>query len=152
MDSVISNQGKLIQQGNSLQGSADRIANAVEDMRNNQRNEAYNGPLPSAGDYQYPSNLPDGTDWNENSDGSEVGKAAAEKLQQVAPAGPDIFQGSITAGGDPCVSGNLMGSEINICFNYPWMQTGYSIMRVALIALAYIQTALILRRGWGGTN
>lgn len=152
LGSVNDNMGKLVQQGNNMQGALDRIANATEDMRNNQRNEAYDGGLPSSGDYKYSGDLPEGTDWNENSDGSEVGKGAAQKLQQAPSTGPDVFQGSITAGGNPCVSGNLMGSEINICFNYPWMQTGYSIMRVALIALAYIQTALLLRRGWGGTN
>jgi hypothetical protein len=65
------------------------------------------------------------------------------------PSEPPILP-SVTASGQPCISGHITVSgrpiPVDICFNEPWMETGYAIMKIIFIGLAYIQTAILLNK------
>lgn len=57
---------------------------------------------------------------------------------------------SITATGQACLDGTVtihgQPKQLSICFNRPWMLQGYAIMRVMLIAIGYLQVAMMLNR------
>ena len=61
------------------------------------------------------------------------------------------FDGSITASNvNACISGAITvhnsNVPVSVCFDHPWMLTGYRIMKIFMIFLGYLQTAMLLNK------
>lgn len=107
--------------------------------------------VPTLSGNEFDSLIPNDNDYNEHNDsitlGTDTGNAYITKYinPQVSPVNAHI-----TASGSPCLSGTVTihnkNTPVSICFNKPWMLQGYAIMKIIFIAIAYLQTAMLLNK------
>lgn len=104
-------------------------------------------------DFPDADNLPDDGNYTEFDDNttlaSDQAAAYAEENLVIDPENSPI-NAEITATGDPCLDGNISlhghSIPVSICFNRPWMLQGYAIMKILMIGIAYLQTAILLNK------
>jgi len=78
---------------------------------------------------------------------ANLDKAALLEPAQ-GPAAPSIITTTVDA--SACMEGDIhVGhtvKHVQICFNKPWMMTGYAIMKPIMIVIGYLQVAMMLNR------
>jgi len=113
---------------------------------------ATNSPAPTLSGDEYDSSLPTDNDYTEHDDNQTLAtdQAGSYIAEMELVEEQELFLASITAIGQPCITGNVTfhgnNVPVSICFNKSWMLTGYAIMKVIFIGLAYIQSAMMLTR------
>lgn len=89
----------------------------------------------------------DAKNWTQYDDPSQVAQNRANQdFQNIPSAGPLPLQMDINVSGSPALSGVMFGRTIEIRFDRPWMQTGYSIMATMLVGIGYLQVFLMINR------
>lgn len=149
LGAVISNQGKQIGQGDTAIDYARRQLGALEDIRN-ELAEENNADVPGLPDQpELDGSIPDTKNWTEYDDAETIGQEQGQKqidiIEGAQGDSPFTF-GINTSGSDPCLSGPMFGTQIDICFNRPWMLTGYAIMNGITISIGYLQAFLMIQR------
>lgn len=149
LGAVISNQGKQFGQGDKIIDYQRRQLGALEDIRNNLAEEK-NADIPGLPDQpELDGSIPDTKNWTEYDDAEAIGQAQGQKqidiIENLESDSPFTF-GLNTSGADPCLSGPLLGTQIDICFNRPWMLTGYAIMNGITISVGYLQAFLMIQK------
>lgn len=86
-----------------------------------------------------------------NEMGDELAIALEDRLSGVSsPLNASVT----TQNTSHCLTGSLLFGQstanMNICFDRPWMLSGYQVMRALFIAVGYFQTFLMLNRVWLG--
>jgi len=110
------------------------------------------GASPTLSGDEYDSSLPTDNDYTEHDDNQTLATEQAGNYiaEMELVEEQELIEASITAIGSPCMTGNITfhGNNIpvSICFNKNWMLTGYAIMKVIFIGLAYIQSAIMLTK------
>lgn len=149
LGAVIDNQGKQIGQADKANDYARRQLGVLEDMRNQMAKEA-NADVPGLpGEPNLDGSIPDTKNWGEYDNAQSVGQAQGEKQIDITEANRSENPFSLainTSGADPCLSGPLLGTTIDICFNRPWMLTGYAIMNGIFISVGYLQAFLMIQK------
>lgn len=145
--------GQKIGEGNEL---LEDISNKLDNLEGEEEEEgppddsAYPGPIEFSEDAD-----PDGEyDFTQYSDSESLGAAVGQSQVDDLEAGVsnNVFPipASITATGNACISGNVtihgQQKALSICFDKPWMQQGYSIMRLILIGIGYLQSIILLNK------
>lgn len=127
-------------------GLEDNIAAANDE-------EKYEGPMPEQPEFD--ATLENEAQYSENEDG--VGKATEQAGTEWALQETDLNNATkpynaqiTTSGANACITGSIRQVPVNICFDRPWMLQGYAIMKLILIAMGYLQTAMLLNRGLAG--
>lgn len=128
-----------------------KIAGEIEEVQGILNSMKYTGEVPSADDYDF-----DGTIEGYGYNYSEYGEAGplAETKATTDSTGiynsykddPLPFNTSLTASADACLNGSIHNTTVNICFDKPWMLTGFGLMKIILIGVGYLQTAMLLNR------
>lgn len=149
LGAVISNQGKQLGQGDTIIDYQRRQLGVQEDIANKLEELTGGDVPPLPGVLDPDSSIPDTKDWDEHDDpvaeGQEQGQKQINLIEQSQMESPFSLTLN-TSGANPCLSGPLLGTTIDICFNRPWMLTGYSIMQGILISIAYLQAFLMVNR------
>lgn len=131
-----------IREGNK---DLDRIADKLDQ----QKTDAQGPDVPS-----FDSSVGESQEWSEYDDGETLGQTRAGSFQSdlstLLGENPSPISGVLTASGDPCLTGNVTihnnSKAVSICFNKPWMEQGYSIMKLIFIGLGYLQAALLVMK------
>lgn len=149
LSAVIGNQGKQIGQGDKILDYQRRQLAALEDIRNDLA-EDENGEVPDLPDQpELDGSIPDAKNWTEYDDADAIGQAQGQKQIDIiegAQSDSPFNFGINTAGSEPCLSGPMFGTQIDICFNRPWMLTGYAIMNGITISVGYLQAFLMIQK------
>ena len=102
---------------------------------------------------EFNSDLPTDDNYTEYENGEQLATDSATTYAQdnlIYDPDSSPINAEITASGDPCINGNIslhgQSIPIAICFNKPWMLTGYSIMKILMIGIGYLQTAILLNK------
>jgi len=149
LGAVISNQGKQIGQADKGLDYQRRQLDALEDIKNEMAKDD-NADVPNLPDQpELDGSIPDTKNWTEHDDAEAVGQAQGQKqidiIEDYQSDSPFTF-GINTSGADPCLSGPMLGTQIDICFNRPWMLTGYAIMNGITISVGYLQAFLMIQK------
>lgn len=128
-----------------VEGAVGKVNNTLESM-------SYTGEQP--GNVEYSSDISGEADYSQYDDmTSRVDGYITDDqtfLNEQIASNQSPFNYSITASSSKCVTGTLMNKEVSACFDEPWMETAYSIMKTILIFMGYIQSAMLINRGIGG--
>lgn len=153
LGAVISNQAKQLGQGDTIIDYERRSLGVQEEIRN-KLNEITNEEIPELpGDLELDGTIPDTKNWAEYNDAAAIGLTRAQKqIDEIEEAQIESpFNLTInTQGAVPYLSGPMFGRIIEIRFDRPWMQTGYSIMNAMLIGIGYLQGFLMVNRTFTG--
>lgn len=149
LSAVIGNQAKQLGQGDKILDYQRRQLGALEDIRN-ELAEDDNGEAPGLPDQpELDGSIPDTKNWTEYDDAEAIGQAQGQKQIDIiegAQSDSPFSFGLNTSGADPCLSGPMFGRQIDICFNRPWMLTGYAIMNGITISVGYLQAFLMIQK------
>lgn len=149
LGSIISNQAKQLGQGDTANDYARRQLGVQEEIRNKLA-EMNQGEAPSLPDQpELDGSIPNDKNWTEYDDSQAAGQDQAQKEIDIAESAQTQSPFSLTldtSGADACLSGPMMGTTVDICFNRPWMLTGYSIMQGILIGIGYLQAFMMVNR------
>ncbi len=151
MNQNIITLGQIGERGNQ---KLDGIKAAIEniDVGGDAPDESYNGTAPDTPDFD--GSLPTENDYTEYDNADTLASTAAQEqidlIDADIAANPSPIDAQITATGDACLDGTVTinghNKALSICFNRPWMLQGYAIMKVILIGIGYLQTAMLLNR------
>lgn len=148
LGAVISNQGKQIGQGDKSLDYQRRQLDALEDIKNElakDDNESQNPGLPD--NLQLDTGVGDAKNWTEHDDSNQVARNRATEDINGIPSTPQLPMSiDLQISSSPVLSGQMFGKTIEIRFDRPWMETGYSIMAVMLIGIGYLQVFLMVNR------
>lgn len=160
LGAVINNQGKMIgqldkgldYQRQGLGVSKDILASQKEGNgvlgEINDKLDILTNPevpgFPGYGDMDDGS-LGDAKNWTEYDDAASVGASRAQnEINRMPSTQTPLNFGITTNGATPVLSGTVLGSTIEIRFDRPWMQTGYSLMHAIFIGVGYLQAFLMI--------
>lgn len=98
------------------------------------------------------SDVNTGDDFSGRDDAPGLASGAAgddfADIQGDLDAGLSPFSGTLTVENpNACLSGTIMRTPVSVCFDEPWMLQVYAAMKVVLISIGYIQTAILINRG-----
>jgi hypothetical protein len=155
LDSISNNTKKGVTADNQKIAELKKINEGLQDL-NNRPDESYNGQTPDVPEFN--SDLPETEEYYNdayNSVDLATGKATDDFTELDTSNIESPYQGALTVADiNTCIDGTitLKGNPkpVQVCFNKPWMERGYAIMKLILIALGYIQTAMLINRGLGG--
>ncbi len=126
---------------NGLAGEVDQIGDQIGSM-------AYEGDAPI--EPTFDSEVGTDNDYTEYDDNISLAEQHASSDSQSIIAEFGIQESPISAtlsgNGDPCLNGTICGKSVSACFDKPWMLTAYGAMKVILIAMGYVQTAILLNK------
>lgn len=90
----------------------------------------------------------DSQNWTEYDDPAQVAqnRIATETQNYTPSAGSLPLDMNLNISGSPVLSGVMYGKTVEIRFDRPWMQTGYSIMAALLVGIGYLQVFLMINR------
>lgn len=151
LGAIISNQGKQLGQGDKMIDYQRRQLGVQEEIRNklNEMANAEEPTLPAHGELD--TSIPDTKDWDEHDDHNAVGEARANRtIQNLETVESPLTFDVTTNGSSPVLAGQMFGREIQIRFDRPWMETGYSIMHAIFIGIGYLQVFLMINRTMTG--
>lgn len=154
LGAVIGNQAKQIGQGDKMldyqrqQLGATKDGNSTLKDIDDKLDEMLTSDVPSLPSHnEIDGSLGDEKDWNQYDNIDQVGEdkanraiAIAEKQDLQSPLNFNIT----TTGSSPVLSGQMMGRTVEIRFDRPWMETGYSIMHAIFIGIGYLQAFLMI--------
>lgn len=154
LGAVVSNQAKQLGQGDKIldyqrqQLGVSKDGNSKLDNINEKLDEMLNPEVPNLPEYgEIDGSLGDAKQWDEYDNVVEVGQERAGREIAIAESQkletPLTF-GFTTNGMSPVLSGQMMGKNIEIRFDRPWMETGYDIMHGIFIGLGYLQAFLMI--------
>lgn len=147
LSAMISNQAKALGQGDKIIDYNRQQLGILKDIRD-KLNEDSTGSNPGVpGSVNYDSSIGNEKDWGEHDNFSQVGHDRAlreQSLQSASPGMPLSF--SLHASGGPALSGQMFGRTVEIRFDRPWMETGYSLMKVLFVGIGYLQVFLMVNR------
>lgn len=145
--SVIANQGKQLGQGDDIIDYQRRQLGALEDIRNQMKEDGRVENPGVPGNLELDTGVGDAKEWGEHDDWQQVAQDRANRdLQNLPGSTPLPLDFDLTASGSPVLSGVMYGRTIEIRFDRPWMQTGYSIMAALLVGIGYLQVFLMINR------
>jgi len=113
----------------------------------------FDGEVPDVPNFDI--TLPTEHDYTEYDDSSTLASDEATSTfndittdpNNVSPINAQITASSQNA----CIDGSFtirgISKPVSICFDRPWMLQGYAIMKVILIGIGYLQSAMLLNRG-----
>lgn len=147
LGAVINNQGKQLAQGDTMIDYQRRQLGAIEDIRNKlgEGDGSSNPGVPDEPDFN--TDIGNEKNWTEHDNPEQVGQARAARdiakngSVQSSPVNIDIQTSPSSS-----LTGIVLGQSIEIRFNMPWMLTLYSIMKVVLVGLAYLQVFFMINR------
>lgn len=153
LGAVISNQAKQLGQGDKIIDYQRQQLGTLKDIKDklNENDNLTNPGVP--GQLELDSSLGDSKNWTEHDNPDDVGHArASREISNMAsvPSNPLNFE--IQTSSSSVLSGVVRGHTIEIPFNRSWMETMYSIMKVILIGLGYLQVFFMINRTLIGDN
>lgn len=147
LGAVIGNQAKQLNQGDKIIDYNRQQLGVLKDIRDElkEQNSPGNPGVPGAIDYD--GTVGDAKNWTEYDDPEQVGQARATREQALQNSTPELpLSFRLQASGSPALSGQMFGRQVEIRFDRPWMETGYSLMQVLLIGIGYLQVFLMVNR------
>jgi hypothetical protein len=136
----------------SLKGAGQATLSDIVDAVNGLNDNATSSVVPELTGEEFNTELPD-IEYGQYDDYNKLASdQAAAFAQQHLVIDPDStpINADVTASGDPCLNGNITVHNtqvpVSICFNKTWMLQGYAIMKILMIGLAYLQTAILLNK------
>lgn len=110
--------------------------------------------LEAPGQVEFDPSVGDSEDWTEYDDTATISQEMATTkqtaLETLIAGSSNPITAAITASGSACLSGDVSlhgkSKALSICFDRPWMEQGYSIMRLVLMGIGYLQVALMINR------
>lgn len=138
-----------IREGNKDLSRLGNKLDEIDDKLDQQKTDAQGPDVPS-----FDSSVGEAQEWSEYDDGETLGQTRSgsfqSELSTLLGENPSPISGVLTASGDPCLTGNVTihnnTKAVSICFNKPWMEQGYSIMKLIFIGLGYLQAALLVMK------
>lgn len=147
LGAVISNQAKQLGQGDTMIDYERRQLAELKEIKDElkDQNNPDNPGVP--GNLTLDAGVGDAKDWTEHDDPVQVGQDRANQVLQSTPDAPDLPMNlNLQLSGAPALSGTMFGKTVEIRFDRPWMQTGYSVMAALLVGIGYLQVFLMINR------
>lgn len=154
LGAVISNQKAQIDQGDKIIDYQRENLGATEQIRDTLKkweHEAIPGLPTIPGD---DTTIPNTKNWTEHDNPATVGADRANReIAKFGTMTPSPLNFNVTANGSaPALTGTMFGRQLEIRFDRPWMETGYSIMHALFIGIGYLQVFLMVHKVMTGGN
>lgn len=154
LDALNSNLAKQIGQADKLNDYERQELGVLKDIRQDVKDvekaikdftAAPNNGLPGYGETD--NGLGTDKNWTEFDNPDQVGEDRFNRVkQQIQQYDNPVSFDVTTNGSSPVLSGEMFGRTIQIRFDRPWMETGYSIMHALFIGIGYLQVFLMVNR------